>query len=54
LAKAAAEAKVFDAKYANPFFRMPLTFVAMFPVELVVSLISAAILRNRRALPANR
>jgi hypothetical protein len=52
LAKAAAEAKVFDGKYANPFFRMPLTFVEMFPVGLLVSLISAAILRNSRVLPA--
>ena len=52
LAKAMAEAKAFNEKYANPFFRMPLTFVEMFPVGLVVSLVTAAILRNSRVLPA--
>ena len=38
-------------KYANPFFRMPMTFIEMFPVGLLVSLITAAILRNSRVLP---
>ena len=52
LAKATAEAQAFNEKYANPFFRMPLTFIEMFPVGVVVSLISAAVLRNSRVLPA--
>jgi hypothetical protein len=52
MAKTVAEAKAFNEKYANPFFRMPLTFVEMFPVGLLVSLITAAILCNSRALPA--
>jgi hypothetical protein len=52
LAKAAADATSFTATYSNPFIRMPLTFVEMFPVGLLVSLISAAILKNSRVLPA--
>jgi hypothetical protein len=52
LAKAAEDAKSFAEMYANPFVRMPLTFVEMFPVGIVVSLISAAVLRNSRVLPA--
>lgn len=42
----------FRQQYANPFFRLPVTFVEIFPVGLLVSLISAALLRNSRFLPA--
>jgi hypothetical protein len=52
IAKVAAEMKSFATSYANPLFRMPMTFVEMFPVGLLVSLISAAVLRNSRILPA--
>lgn len=38
--------------YAKPLFRMPMTFLEIFPVGLLVSLLSAAILRNRKVLPA--
>ncbi len=34
------------ADYANVFYRLPLTFSEIFPVGLLVSLISAGILRN--------
>lgn len=40
--------------YANPLFRLPITFVEIFPVGLVISLISALLLRNSRFLPARR
>lgn len=40
--------------YRNPLFRMPVTFVEIFPVGLLISLISAALLRNSRFLPARR
>lgn len=42
----------FRRQYANPLFRLPVTFIETFPVGLVVSLISAALLRNSRFLPA--
>ena len=42
----------FRRQYANPFFRLPMTFIEIFPVGLLISLISAALLRNSRFLPA--
>lgn len=39
-------------QYANPLFRLPMVFAEIFPVGVLVSLISAALLRNRRFLPA--
>lgn len=38
--------------YKDPLFRLPMTFAEIFPVGLLISLISAAILRNPRVLPA--
>lgn len=38
--------------YANPLFRLPMTFIEIFPVGLIIALISAAILRNPKVLPA--
>jgi len=38
--------------YRNPLMRMPMTFLEIFPVGLVIALISAAILRNPRVLPS--
>ena len=40
------------AIYANPLFRIPLTFLEIFPVGLLVALVSAALLRNPKLLPA--
>jgi hypothetical protein len=40
--------------YAKPWFRWPMTFLEIFPVGLLISLISAALLRNPKLLPANR
>ncbi len=54
LAKLAADMEVFKAQYANPLFRLPMTFIEIFPVGVLVSLISAAILRNPRVLPARQ
>jgi hypothetical protein len=54
LAKLTREIEVFNAQYANPLFRLPMTFVEIFPVGVLVSLISAALLRNRNFLPAQR
>ena len=48
----AARMAEFQEQYANPFFRLPVTFIEIFPVGVVISLISAALLRNSRFLPA--
>ena len=42
----------FRRQYANPLFRLPVTFIEIFPVGCIISLISAALLRNSRFLPA--
>ncbi len=52
LERVAAEMEAFKVQYANPLFRLPLTFVEIFPVGLLISLIAAALLRNSRFLPA--
>ncbi len=38
--------------YANPLFRLPITFTEIFPVGLIIALVSAALLRNPKVLPA--
>jgi len=53
LAKLTAEMQQFAKDYTNPFYRMPMTFTEIFPVGVLVSLVSAALLRNSRFL-ANR
>lgn len=50
--KITADMAAFKVQYANPLFRLPMTFVEIFPVGLVIALISAALLRNSRFLPA--
>ena len=50
--KLAAEMEAMRRNYANPLYRWPMTFVEIFPVGLLVALVSAALLRNPRFLPA--
>ncbi|MEO0417228.1 MAG: DUF4199 domain-containing protein [Pseudomonadota bacterium] len=38
--------------YRNPLFRLPITFIEIFPVGLIVALVSALILKNAKVLPA--
>ena len=52
LQKVIADAQSFVTMYRNPLFRIPITFIEMFPVGILISLISAALLRNPRLLPA--
>ena len=52
LAKFVAEMEQFKIQYANPLFRLPMTFAEIFPVGVLVSLASAGLLRNSRFLPA--
>lgn len=54
LARAVAEAAQFQRQYADPFFRLPMTFIEIFPVGVLVSLICAGLLCNSRFLPARR
>lgn len=54
LTKAKAEAANFEVQYNNPLFRVPMTFVEIFPVGVLVSLVSAGLLQNSRFLPARR
>lgn len=51
LARLTAEMQAMQVQYANPLFRLPMTFAEIFPVGLVVSLVSAGLLRNSRFLP---
>jgi Protein of unknown function (DUF4199) len=54
LAKLTAEMEQFKVQYANPLFRLPMVFAEIFPVGVLVSLVSAGLLRNRRFLAARR
>jgi hypothetical protein len=53
MARVTADMESLRLSYANPLFRIPMTFLEIFPVGLIVALISAALLRNPRLLPAN-
>lgn len=52
LQQAIAAAQSFAKMYSNPLIRMAMTFVEMFPVGVLISLVSAGLLRNSRFLPA--
>jgi hypothetical protein len=54
LARAVTAAEQFRTTYANPLYRIPETFSEIFPVGVLVSIISAALLRNSRFLAARR
>ena len=51
-AKAVATAEQMRRDYANPVNRVGETFMEIFPVALVIALITAALVRNPRFLPA--
>jgi hypothetical protein len=52
VAKFSAEMAQFKLQYANPLFRIPMTLSEILPVGVLVSLVSAALLRNPRFLAA--
>ena len=52
LARFKAEMEQFKVQYANPLYRWPMTFIEIFPVGVIVSLVSAGLLRNSRFMPA--
>jgi hypothetical protein len=51
-AKAVAEGEQMKAMYANPLTRMGMTFIEIFPVGLVIAIVTAVLVRNPRFLPA--
>ena len=53
LAKLVKQMDDFRRSYADPVYRMTMTFTEIAPVGLLVSLVSAALLRNSRFLPTN-
>jgi ABC-type multidrug transport system fused ATPase/permease subunit len=44
--KAVTEMETLRRQYANPLFRLPMTFIEIFPVGLLVALVTAALVRN--------
>ncbi|MBI3677826.1 MAG: DUF4199 domain-containing protein [Proteobacteria bacterium] len=47
-----AQLNAMKESYANRLYRMPMTFMEIFPVGLIIAVISAAVLRNPKVLPA--
>ena len=52
VAAKAEEMRQLAEAYRNPLFRIPITLIEILPVGLLVALVSAALLRNPRLLPA--
>ena len=52
VAKLSTEIEPYRAMYANPLLRLPMTFSEIAPVGVLVAIVSAALLRNPRLLPA--
>lgn len=52
LARLTGEMNQMKAQYGNPLYRWPMTFIEIFPVGFIVSLITAVLLRNPRFMPA--
>ena len=50
--KAVTEMAQFRTQYANPLFRWPMTFIEIFPVGVLIALITAVLVRSPRFLPA--
>ncbi len=54
IAKEMAGMETMRVQYGNPLFRIPMTFLEIFPVGFLVAIVSALLLRNPRFLPAAR
>lgn len=52
LAKFVAEMEELKKMYANPLLRMPMSFVEIFLVSVLASLVATGLLHNNRFLPA--
>lgn len=54
IARMSAEMADFKVMYANPWFRLPMVFSEIFPVGVLVSLVSAALLRRPQFMAVRR
>ena len=54
LAKLTTEMEAFKVQYANPMYRLPMTFAEIFPIGVLVSLVWAGFLRTSRFLAVRR
>lgn len=54
LEKLRGEMETFARQYRNPLYRVPMTLLEILPVGLLVSAVSAGLLRNSRFMPARR
>jgi len=54
LAQEIAELEEMRSSYGKIYIRMPMTFLEIFPVGLVIAILSAALLRNPKILPARQ
>ncbi|MEM8917350.1 MAG: DUF4199 domain-containing protein [Pseudomonadota bacterium] len=52
LDKVIADTNQLTENYGKPWYRWPITFLEIFPVGFLISLVSAALLRNPKLLPA--
>ncbi len=52
--KAIEDMETMRVQYGNPLFRLPMTFIEIFPVGFLISLISAALLRKSEFMPAKQ
>ncbi len=52
LAATITEMETMRQQYTNPLFRLPMTFVEIFPVGVLISLVSAFILKESKTLAA--
>jgi hypothetical protein len=50
LAREMADLETLRVQYQNPLFRIPMTFIEIFPVGLLVAIVAAALLRNPKFL----
>ncbi len=46
------EMEQMKAQYGNPLFRLPMTFIEIFPVGLIIAVIAAGALKKSELLPA--
>ena len=54
LAQEIAELEEMRTSYGKIYIRMPMTFLEIFPVGLIIAILSAALLRNPKILPARQ